>query len=54
MAHMLENIGADAVGFTAPPELAELDASVAAIKVQGARLPEPVQVMSGVEAPPKS
>ena len=34
-------------------QLAELNASVAAIKIQGARLPEQVQVFSGVEAPPK-
>jgi len=41
MAHMLENIGAATVRFT-PPELAELNASVSAIKIEGARLPEPV------------
>jgi aryl-alcohol dehydrogenase-like predicted oxidoreductase len=53
MAHMLENTGAAAVRF-APPETAELNASVAAIKVEGARLPEMVQAMSGVEAAPKN
>jgi aryl-alcohol dehydrogenase-like predicted oxidoreductase len=53
MAHMLENIGAAAVPFTAP-ELAELNASVSAIKIEGARLPEPVLALSGVEAPPKN
>jgi hypothetical protein len=37
-----------------PFELAELNASVSAIEVQGARLPEGVLRMSGVEAPPKS
>ncbi len=52
MAHMLENIGADAVRFTAA-ELAEFNQAVAAIKVQGARLPDFVQAMSGVEAPPR-
>jgi len=52
MAHMLQNIGAAAVRFT-PDELAELNRSVAAIAIRGARLPEAVQVMSGVEAPPK-
>lgn len=52
MAHMLENIGAATVRFTAP-ELAELNASVSAIKVGGARLPDQVLVFSGVEAPPK-
>jgi aryl-alcohol dehydrogenase-like predicted oxidoreductase len=53
MAHMLENVGAAAVRFT-QPELAELNRSVAAIQVRGARLPDAVQVFSGVEAPAKS
>jgi aryl-alcohol dehydrogenase-like predicted oxidoreductase len=53
MAHMLDNIGAAAVRFT-PPELAELSASVSAIKIEGARLPEFVLAFSGVEAPPKN
>jgi aryl-alcohol dehydrogenase-like predicted oxidoreductase len=53
MAHMLENIGAAAVRFT-PSELAELNASVAAIKIEGARLPEGVLGFSGVEAAPKN
>jgi aryl-alcohol dehydrogenase-like predicted oxidoreductase len=52
IAHMLDDVGAAAVRFT-PSELAELEASVAAIQIEGARLPEQVQVMSGVEAPPK-
>ena len=52
MAHMLDNIGADHVGFT-PAETAELNAAVAAIDVRGARLPEQVLVFSGVEAPAK-
>ena len=52
MAHMLENIGADHVRFT-PSELAELNASVAAIDIRGARLPDQVLVFSGVEAPAK-
>ena len=52
MAHMVENSGADDVRFT-PSELAELNAAVRAIDVRGARLPEQVQVFSGVEAPPK-
>ena len=50
---MLENIGAAAVRFT-PPELAELNTSVSAIKIEGARLPEPVLAFSGVEAAPKN
>jgi aryl-alcohol dehydrogenase-like predicted oxidoreductase len=53
MAHMIENARATAVAFT-PAELAELNASVAAIEIQGARLPDGVLRMSGVEAPPKS
>ena len=52
MAHMLDNIGADDVRFT-PAELAELNTSVAAIEVRGARLPDQVLVFSGVEAPAK-
>jgi aryl-alcohol dehydrogenase-like predicted oxidoreductase len=50
MAHMLENIGAAAIRFT-PAEAAELNRSLAAIQVRGARLPDAVQVFSGVEAP---
>jgi aryl-alcohol dehydrogenase-like predicted oxidoreductase len=50
--HMYQNIGAVAVHFT-PAELAELNASVAAIKIRGHRLPDAVQVFSDVEAPPK-
>ena len=52
MPHMLENIGADAVRFSAT-ELAELNASVRTIEIRGARLPEQVLVFSGVEAPAK-
>jgi aryl-alcohol dehydrogenase-like predicted oxidoreductase len=52
MAHMIENVGAAAVRFT-PAEITELNASVAAIDVQGARLPDSVLVYSGVEAPVK-
>jgi aryl-alcohol dehydrogenase-like predicted oxidoreductase len=53
MAHMLENIGASTVRFTAA-EIGELDRAVAAVQVRGARLPDAVQVFSGVEAPAKS
>jgi aryl-alcohol dehydrogenase-like predicted oxidoreductase len=53
MPHMLENIGASAVQFTAS-ELAELNRAVSAIQVRGARLPDAVLVFSGVEAPPKT
>jgi aryl-alcohol dehydrogenase-like predicted oxidoreductase len=52
MAHMLQNIGAADVRFTST-ELAELNASVRAIEVRGARLPDQVLVFSGVEAPSK-
>lgn len=51
MAHMIQNTGAAAVAFTAG-ELAQLDAAVRAVDIRGARLPEAVQRMSGVEAPP--
>lgn len=53
MAHMLENIGSAAIAFNGA-EIAQLNAAVAAIDVQGARLPEAVLAMSGTEAPPKS
>lgn len=52
MAHMLDNSGAESVQI-ATDELAELNRAVAAIDIKGQRLPEMVQVMSGVEAPPK-
>jgi len=52
MPHMLENVGAAAVRFTAA-ELAELNAAVSAIPIRGARLPDQVLVFSGVEAPPR-
>lgn len=52
MAHMVENIGAAGVRFT-PSELAELNAGVRAIEIQGQRLPDAVLSLSGVEAPPK-
>jgi aryl-alcohol dehydrogenase-like predicted oxidoreductase len=52
MEHMIENSGAAVVRFT-PSELAELNASVAAIQVKGQRLPDAVLAFSGVEAPPK-
>lgn len=50
MPHMLENTGAIGLRFSAS-ELAELNAAVAAISVQGARLPDQVLAYSGVEAP---
>jgi aryl-alcohol dehydrogenase-like predicted oxidoreductase len=53
MAHMVQNTGAAAIDFTAS-ELTELNAAVAAIQVQGARLPDAVLAFSGVEAPMKA
>jgi aryl-alcohol dehydrogenase-like predicted oxidoreductase len=53
MPHMLENIGASAVQFTAS-ELTELNRAVSVIQVRGARLPDAVLVFSGIEAPPKT
>ncbi|MDP9813864.1 aryl-alcohol dehydrogenase-like predicted oxidoreductase [Rhizobium tibeticum] len=53
IAHMLENIGAASIHFE-PEEVAELNKAVAAIQVNGARLPDQVLVVSGVEAPPRT
>jgi aryl-alcohol dehydrogenase-like predicted oxidoreductase len=50
MPHLLENIGATSVRFTAT-EIGELNAAVAAIEVRGQRLPDAVLAFSGVEAP---
>ncbi len=50
MAHMLDNIGAADVVFTAD-ELQALNTGLAGITVQGDRLPAVVQAYSGVEAP---
>lgn len=52
MPHMIENIGADGVRFTAD-ELKQFNAELANIEIKGARLPEMVQAFSDVEAPPK-
>jgi aryl-alcohol dehydrogenase-like predicted oxidoreductase len=49
MAHMLDNAGAPSVRFS-ESELAELNTAVRAIPITGARLPDAVQIMSGVEA----
>ena len=53
MAHMLENIGAASIDLS-PSELAELNASVSAVQIRGARLPERVLAFSGVEAPARN
>ena len=52
MSHMIENIGADRVRFSAD-ELSQFNAELAKIEIKGARLPESVQAFSDVEAPPK-
>ena len=49
-AHLRQNLGAAELRFT-PAELAELDVAVAAVHIQGERLPTMVAAMSGVEAP---
>ncbi|MFA1676337.1 aldo/keto reductase [Rhizobium mongolense] len=53
MPHMLENISAASVRFTLA-ELTELNTAASTIESRGARLPDPVLVFSGVEAPPKT
>lgn len=53
LPHLLDNIGADAIRFT-PSELTELNGSLSAIQIHGARLPDSVLVFSDVEAPPKT
>ncbi len=50
MAHLLDNLGAGEVIFN-NGELQELNAAVAAVAVQGERLPPAVQAYSDVEAP---
>lgn len=52
MAHMLENSGSNDVKFTTT-ELGEFTKQLNAIEIKGQRLPDPVLVFSGVEAPPK-
>jgi aryl-alcohol dehydrogenase-like predicted oxidoreductase len=52
VAHLEENIAAASVSFSAA-ELKELNAAVAAIPIQGARLSPAVLSATGVEAPPK-
>lgn len=52
MAHLLDNIGATEIMFSAD-ELQALNAALAVITVEGERLPPAVAVLSGVEAPLK-
>jgi aryl-alcohol dehydrogenase-like predicted oxidoreductase len=51
-AHMTENLGAASISFTAQ-ELQQLNTAVAAIQIQGERLPPAVMALSGVESAPK-
>ena len=51
MPHMKENIGATTVSFT-PGEIRELNTSVRAINIQGARMSDFVAAWSDVEAAP--
>ena len=50
VAHMEENLRATKITFTSD-ELKQLNADIATIRIQGARLPPAVIQMSGVEAP---
>ena len=52
LRNLESNVGAAAVRFS-PEELRELNASVAAIKIEGDRLSKRSLDMTGVEAPPK-
>ncbi|OMQ46440.1 aldo/keto reductase [Ensifer sp. 1H6] len=52
MPHLLENIGATSISFSAE-EAKELNHAVSAIKVRGQRLPDAVLAYSAVEAPEK-
>lgn len=52
VAHLEENVAAASITFSAA-ELQELNAAVAAIPIQGARLSPAVLSATGVEAPPK-
>jgi aryl-alcohol dehydrogenase-like predicted oxidoreductase len=52
VAHLEENVAAAAISFSAE-ELKELDGGVAAIPIQGDRLPPAVLAATGVEAAPK-
>jgi len=52
LRHVESNNGAAAIRFS-PDELRELNASIAAIRIEGDRLPKGALDMTGVEAPPK-
>ena len=52
MPHMLDNIGADEIRLT-PEEVSAFNAGLAQTPLHGARLPQGVLSLSGVEAPKK-
>ena len=52
MAHMQDNIGADAIKFTAD-ELKLFNTDLSKIQIKGERLPKMVLDFSDVEAPAK-
>jgi aryl-alcohol dehydrogenase-like predicted oxidoreductase len=52
VAHLEQNVLAASISFSGA-ELKELDAALAAVRIQGERLPPPVLAQTGVEAPPK-
>lgn len=53
VAHLEENLGSAAVTFTAE-ELQQITADIAAVRVEGARLPDDILAATGVEAPAKT
>ena len=52
VAHLEDNVRAASVSLSGA-EMKELDAAIAAVRIQGERLPPPVLAATGVEAPPK-
>jgi aryl-alcohol dehydrogenase-like predicted oxidoreductase len=52
VAHLEENVVAAAISFSGA-EMHDLDAALAAVRIQGERLPPQVLAATGVEAPPK-
>ena len=52
ISHLLENLGAEEVAF-AGTELQEFTTALAAVTVQGARVPAQILAQTGVEAPPR-
>lgn len=52
VAHLEDNVRAASVSLSGA-EMKELDAAIAAVRIQGERLPPQVLAATGVEAPPK-